>query len=170
MHHNHAFRFCPVCGGKVAPKKMKPHEPERLVCGDCAYVFYLDPKLVACSIVEVGQRIVLLKRKYNPQKGKWVVPGGYVDRGEIVEAAAVRETFEECRIETRIKKLLGIYSYQDYMDVVVFYIAEAVSGEIRPGDETVDAAIVLPGEIPWEKLAFRSTTDALRDYCRLRHT
>ncbi|MFH1491126.1 MAG: NUDIX hydrolase [Pseudomonadota bacterium] len=167
MHQNYKFRFCPVCGGKIEPKKIKPLEPARLVCADCAFVFYLDPKLVACSIVEIGEGIVLLKRKHNPQKGRWVVPGGYVDRGETVEAAAVRETREECRIETRIRNLLGVYSYRDSMDVMVFYIAEAVSGELRPGDETLDAELVLPGAIPWDNLAFRSTKDALRDYCGL---
>jgi len=101
------FQFCPVCGGRLESSKLKENEPTRLVCSDCHFIFYLDPKLVASSVVELDGRIVLLRRGIEPQKGKWVVPGGYVDRGEAVEAAALRETEEECGIRTRIKNLLG---------------------------------------------------------------
>ena len=167
MHHVFEYRFCPVCGGRVALKKIRAHEPSRLVCSECAFVFYLDPKLVACSIIEMEGKIVLLKRKHNPQKGRWVVPGGYVDRGEAVETAALRETEEECGLKTRVQNILGVYSYKDSVDVMVFYIAEYVSGELISGDETLKARLYSPEEIPWEKLAFRSTEDALRDYCKL---
>jgi len=84
-------------------KALKPEEPDRLVCSTCDFIFYLDPKVVACSIVEMEGRIVLLKRAIDPQKGKWVLPGGYVDRGEEVKAAALRETEEECGLKIHAK-------------------------------------------------------------------
>ena len=164
----HNYRFCPLCGERVKSKKLKAHEPARLVCSECAFVFYLDPKLVACAIIEMRDKIVLLKRKHHPQKGRWVVPGGYVDRGERVETAALRETEEECGLKIRIKSILGVYSYENYMDVMVFYIAEYVSGELFPGDETLEAELYRPEEIPWQELAFQSTRDALKDYCEVR--
>ena len=86
MHNDVEFQYCPVCGGKLNSKNLKTDEPDRLVCTKCSFVFYLDPKVVACSIVEMDGRIVLLKRAIDPQKGKWVLPGGYVDRGEEVKA------------------------------------------------------------------------------------
>ena len=143
---------------------MKETEPARLVCSSCEFVFYLDPKVAACSIVEHDNRIVLLQRSINPQKGKWVVPGGFVDRGEEVVKAALRETEEECGIKTRIKRLLGVYSYPGRPVVVVVYVAEHVSGELIVGDESMAMRRVSPEEIPWEDLAFQSTVDALRDY------
>ena len=165
--HGPEFRFCPECGGGLRPLKLKKSEPYRLVCSACGFVFYLDPKVVACSILELDSRIVLLKRGINPQKGKWVMPGGYVDRGEEVPAAAIRETEEECRLKIRIKDLLGVYSYADQVPVVIVYLAEYISGELMPADETLEAGWFSRRDIPWDDLAFRSTKDALRDYCMI---
>jgi ADP-ribose pyrophosphatase YjhB (NUDIX family) len=164
MHYNYIFRFCPVCGKSLQSSIIKVNEPSRLVCEGCDFVFYLDPKLVACSVVEVKDKIVLLKRAIEPEKGKWVVPGGYVDRGEEVEAATLRETKEECGIDIRIKNLLGVYSYPGWLEVVIVYVAEYLSGELVRGDESTEMKLVRTSEIPWEKLAFRSTKNALRDY------
>jgi len=86
------FRFCPICGGTLESRLLKDGDPRRLVCTACGYVFYLDPKLAVGTIISIdGGRIVLVKRAIDPGYGKWVFPGGYVDRGEEVRAAAVRE-------------------------------------------------------------------------------
>jgi ADP-ribose pyrophosphatase YjhB (NUDIX family) len=167
MHHDYIFRFCPVCGAPLETTRLKMNDPPRLICSECEFVFYLDPKLVACSIVEVKNKIVLLKRGIEPEKGKWVIPGGYVDRGEEVVAAALREAKEECGIDIRIKNLQGVYSYHGWLEVVIVYVAEYLSGNLVAGDESVDMKLLSPSEIPWDKLAFRSTEDALRDYIRI---
>lgn len=164
--HNVEFSFCPVCGGKLEHLKIKENESIRLVCSACDYIFYLDPKVVACSILLMDDNIVLLKRAISPQKGKWVIPGGYVDRGEEVEAAAIRETREECGLETQIERLLGIYSYPGHVPVVIVYVAQVLSGELISGDETLEAGLFSKDRIPWGELAFRSTVDALKDFCK----
>jgi ADP-ribose pyrophosphatase YjhB (NUDIX family) len=175
MNHDHSnlleepdFQFCPVCGGSLESSKLKENEPARLVCSDCQFIFYLDPKLVASSVVELDGGIVLLRRSIEPQKGKWVVPGGYVDRGEAVEAAALRETEEECGIRTRIKNLLGVYSYPGRAVVVAVYVAEYVTGDLAVGEEALEVKQFRLDEIPWNDLAFPSTVDALKDYCHLK--
>ena len=165
MHHNYIFRFCPVCGAGLKSSRLKEHEPARLVCEGCDFIFYLDPKLVACAIVEVDSRIILLKRAIEPEKGKWVVPGGYVDRGEETKSAALRETKEECGIDIKIKNLHGVYSYPGWLEVVIVYLSEYLSGKLIAGDESTDMRLFSPEKIPWDDLAFRSTTDALKDYC-----
>jgi ADP-ribose pyrophosphatase YjhB (NUDIX family) len=156
-----------LCGAGLLSSILKDNEPPRLVCHKCGFIFYLDPKLVACSIVEMDHKIVLLKRAIEPQIGRWVVPGGYVEQGEKVEAAAMRETEEECGLKTRIKDLLGIYSYPGRLAVVVAYVAEHLSGRLIIGDETQEVKLCGPQEIPWDYLAFPSTVDALRDYFRI---
>ncbi len=168
MHEDVAFQYCPVCGGTLHSRILKLEEPERLVCSKCDFVFYLDPKVVACSIVEMDGRIVLLKRAIDPQKGKWVLPGGYVDRGEEVKAAAHRETEEECGLKIRTKELLGLYSYPGWISVVVVYVAEPSGGTLMVGDETAEVGLYSPESIPWEELAFQSTADALKDYLKKR--
>ena len=166
MHTNYQFEYCPVCGGKFQTLNLKDHEPNRLVCTECGFVFYLDPKLVACAIVEKEGKIVLLRRDIEPEKGKWVMPGGYVDRGEVVEAAVLRETEEECGVKIRLKDLLGVYSYPGKLEVVIVYVAEYLSGNLSVGDETQAVRLFIPEEIPWQDLAFESTRNALRDYCK----
>jgi ADP-ribose pyrophosphatase YjhB (NUDIX family) len=164
VHEVFTFRFCPACGGSLQSRKIKENEPERLVCTQCRFVLYQDPKLVACSIVEMKDKIVLLRRAIEPKKGKWVVPGGYVDQGEEVESAALRETLEECGIKTRIRKLQGVYSYTGRVAVVVVYVAEYVSGDLIADDESQEVRLCTLADIPWEDLAFPSTVDALKDY------
>jgi ADP-ribose pyrophosphatase YjhB (NUDIX family) len=168
-HHDPEFQFCPVCGNSLDSSKLKTNEPHRLVCPSCNFVLYLDPKVVACSILEMDSKIVLLRRGIQPQKGKWVMPGGYVDRGEEVKAAAIRETEEECGVKTRINMLLGVYSYSGQVPVVIVYLAQYVSGDLISGDETLEAKLFSEKQIPWANLAFRSTVDALKEYYAIKN-
>ncbi len=99
--------------------------------------------------------------------GRWVFPGGYVDRGESVRDAAIRETEEESKLNVKLRSLLGVYSYPRSPNVIVVYAAEVVGGELKAGDESVEAKTFAPSQIPWEELAFQSTKDALKDFLRL---
>ncbi len=164
MKESDSFKFCPLCGGGLEVRSLKEGEPDRLVCTACRSPHYLDPKLVSCSIVETGGGIVLLRRGIRPGAGLWVMPGGFVDRGETVEGAAIRETREECGLEIRISGLLGVYSYPGEPVVVVAFRAARAAGELVAGDETLESRIYKPEDIPWEALAFPSTRDALVTY------
>jgi 8-oxo-dGTP diphosphatase len=169
-HHAHGhieYRFCPRCGGDLEKRQVKPTEPKRLVCLNCSFIFYQDPKVVAGTIFTLNGGIVLLKRGVEPAMGKWVFPGGYVDRGESVQEAAIRETREESQMEVKLGRLLNVYSYTRSPNVIVVYAAEVVSGELAAGDESVEARVFTAEEIPWENLAFDSTRDALKDYIAL---
>jgi len=165
--HGHVdYRFCPCCGGGLGRRKIKSTEPERLVCERCSFIFYLDPKVIAGTVFTIDKKVVLLKRGIEPAMGKWVFPGGYVDRGESVEDAAIRETKEESHLDVKLGSLLGVYSYPRSPNVVVVYTAEVIGGELKAGDEAVEARAFGVPEIPWGELAFVSTKDALRDYLR----
>ncbi len=168
-HHGPGFRFCPKCGGRLERKRVKATEPERRVCGSCAFIFYEDPKIAACTIPVIDNKIVLLKRGIEPSYGKWVFPGGFMDRGERVEGAAIRETWEEVNLKVEIDRLLNIYSYAGYPVVIVVYLVTIVGGQLTARDETLETATFAPDEIPWGELAFDSTRDALREYVAL-HT
>ena len=160
------FRFCPRCGAALLPRRLKPAEPERLVCAGCGFIFFLDPKLAASTICPLDGGIVLVRRGIEPAYGKWVIPGGYVDRGEAVAAAAIRETLEEASLEVAIRDLVNVYSYPGNPVVVVVYLAQVLGGQLRAGDEALEARVFPPTALPWEELAFPSTGEALRDYLR----
>ena len=165
--HGHIeYRFCPKCGGELDKRIVKATEPKRLICRACSFIFYQDPKVVAGTLFTLNGGIVLLKRGVEPAIGKWVFPGGYVDRGESVQDAAIRETKEESRLDVKLGPLLNVYSYPRSPNVIVVYTAEVIGGELAAADESTDAGIFAPKEVPWHDLAFESTRDALNDYIK----
>ncbi len=159
-----AYKFCPLCGGRLEKRLLKPQEPQRLVCTECGYVFYLDPKLSVIAVIPLDEGVVMVRRSIEPGYGLWVLPGGFVDLGEVVEAAVVRETREETNLIVRPLSLLNIYSYQDRPTVIAAYVTEYVSGELSARDETLEARVFGIKEIPWPRIAFSSTKEALGEY------
>src|SRR5262245_47202336 len=159
------YRFCPRCGGALERRVIKASEPERLVCVVCSFIFYLDPKIAVGTIIRAaGSRLVLVRRAIEPGYGKWVFPGGYVDRGETLTRAAIREAREECGLEVRLDGLVNIYSYAGRAPVIVVYAATAIAGSLCTDDECSESAEFESVKIPWSDLAFRSTEEGLRDY------
>jgi ADP-ribose pyrophosphatase YjhB (NUDIX family) len=162
---SHSYQFCPRCGGALERRLLKPTEPERPVCTRCGFVFYIDPKIAVGTIIRTGSdRIVLVRRAIEPGYGLWVFPGGYVDRGESLTAAAIREAREECGLDVHLDALVNIYSYPGRAPVIVVYAATAVGGSLCVDDECLESAEYDSSTIPWDRLAFRSTNEGLRDY------
>ena len=161
------YKFCPQCGGALEKRLLKAGEPERLVCTRCGFVFYIDPKLAVIAIVPLNGGVVMVRRGIEPGYGLWVVPGGFVDVGEPVEEAVVRETLEETHLLVRVERLLNLYSYRDSATVVAAYLTQYQRGNLAAGDESLEARVFVPAEIPWDEIAFRSTRAALTDYLKL---
>ena len=166
MHiHDPTCRFCPLCRGPLESRLLKDGDPPRLVCSSRSFIFSLDPKLAAGTvIIDDRGRIALVKRAIEPGYGKWVFPGGYVDRGEEVQHAAVREAREETGLDIRIDRLINIYSYTGRTPVIVVYAATMLSGTLACDEEGLAAKFFDPDTIPWDELAFRSTHEALREF------
>ena len=164
MNQKSNYKYCPLCRGKFEKKQLIASEPQRLVCNACQFVFYLDPKLVACTIAETPRGIVLQRRNKEPKKGCWVLPGGFVDRGETVEEAAKREFFEETGLTTTIHSLLGNYSYPGEANIIIVYQSDITGGSIRPCHESMSIDEFKPEDIPWDRLAFDTTKNALKRY------
>jgi len=127
--------ICPLCGGVV----------ER----------YRNPLPTVDIIIETDKGIVLIQRK-NPPYG-WALPGGFVDYGESLEAAAVREAREETSLEVEIISQFGAYSEPSrdprHHTISVIFRARAVSGSLRAADDAIATAIFNRDNLP-NDLAF----------------
>ncbi|MBI4636475.1 MAG: NUDIX hydrolase [Candidatus Rokubacteria bacterium] len=160
-------RFCPLCGGPLVQEAVPPDQREQAVCSRCRFIFYLNPKVVAATIPEREGRIVLTRRSISPGRGLWTFPGGFVDFGETVTDAALRETFEETGLEVELTGLLNVYSYPG-APVIIVYTARVVSGTLTACAENDAVEWLTPREIPWDTLAFPSTREALREWVAAR--
>jgi 8-oxo-dGTP diphosphatase len=174
--HPHRFlapdtiRFCPLCAAPLARQPVPPDQREQAVCPACGFIFYLNPKVVAGTIPEQNGHVLLTRRSINPGHGLWTFPGGFVDFGETVTDAAVRETLEETGLEVDLTGLLNVYSYPG-SPVIIVYTARVRGGTLTSCAENDELEWVAPAAIPWERLAFDSTREALREWAGARgHT
>lgn len=162
------YRFCPRCAGRFEERVIKDGDPERLICRNCGFVFYLGPKLVAGALFELDGGILLVQRDIEPGYAKWTFPGGFVERGERAEAAAEREVLEECGVDIEVDGIVGLYTYEGQIPAIAVFTARVVGGEPEPLDETMDVRTFSPDGLPWSEMAFPSTEHALKDYLRER--
>ena len=122
------WKHCPECGGllKVIGQGAGGADVRR--CSDCGRRIHPDPKMAVASLIFRDGRLLLLQRARPPQKGLWCLPGGFVDRGETLEAAAVREAREETGLDVELLRLHGLYSYPGYEVIVAIYEARITGG------------------------------------------
>ena len=163
--HPHTFsRYCMHCGQRLTTAVPEGDSKRRMVCLDCGFIHYINPRPVAGTIpVRDDGAILLVRRAIEPRMGSWVFPGGYMDVGETAEEAVARETREEALLEVEDLRLIGVYTRTEAGVVVIVYEARAL-GEPGAGEETLEVGWFPPEGIPWDELAFDSTEWALREW------
>lgn len=115
-----------------------------------------NPKLTVDGIILRGAKVLLVKRKNPPFQGCHALPGGFVEHGETVENAVVREVLEETGLKASVKRLVGVYSDpardpRGHTVTIVFELT-AIQGEPRGGDDATDACFFDIHKLP--ELAF----------------
>lgn len=118
------------------------------------------------ALCPVDGKLVLGKRAINPRKGYWTFPSGYVNRGEAVESATVREVYEETRLEVEIDHLLGLYSEDGNPVVLAAYVVRVIGGTLEAADETSDVGLFATDDLP--DLAFPNDDRIVQDWLRVR--
>ena len=140
------INFCQRCGHKLALKKIEGRG--RPYCSGCGFIVFLDPKLAAVALVYTEEKLVMVKRGIGPALGSWSFPAGYVDRGEVVEDAAVREVKEETGLDVALNGLIGLYSKTDNQMVLAVYWARVTGGTLKAGPEIQDIGLFPLDELP----------------------
>lgn len=111
-----------------------------------------SPKLTADGVILKDKKILLVKRKNEPFKGKWALPGGFVEYGERVEESVIREVHEETGLKTKIRDFIGVYSNPNRdprgHTVSVVYILDIQGGELKSGDDATDVKFFNLKDLP----------------------
>ncbi len=136
----------------------------RLVCGDCGFVNYENPKIVVGSVATWDDRFLLCRRAIDPRTGFWTLPAGYLELNESAAEGALREAWEEARARLILDQLLAIYSIPRISQIQLIYRARLESPEVAPGPESLETGLFLWDEIPWDDLAFPSVRWALDNF------
>ena len=104
---------------------------------------YKSPRLTVDGAILKDKKILLIKRKNDPYKGKWALPGGFVEYGEKVEDTAVREVYEETGLKTKIRDIIGIYSDPNRDPrghiITIVYLLDIQGGKLKGSDDASDA-------------------------------
>lgn len=136
----------------------------RLVCGQCDWIHYENPKIVVGSVVTWQDQLLLCKRAIEPRRGYWTIPAGYMELHETAEEGAMREAWEEALARIEIDALLGIYSIPSISQVQMIYRATLKNEDFAAGPESEAVQLVSWSEIPWQELAFPSVHWALQHF------
>lgn len=128
----------------------------RLVCPDCGYIAYENPKIVVGSVATWGDRILLCRRAIDPRTGFWTLPAGFLELHETPIDGALREANEEANARIEIDALLAVYTILRLSQVQIMYRAKLISPDISAGPESLEVELFAWGEIPWGELAFPS--------------
>ncbi len=158
--------YCARCGGAMSMRTVDNHA--RAVCDRCGYIAYRNPAPAAGVVVIEDGAVLLVRRKFDPRAGMWTLPAGFVEYDEHAEASAVREAKEETNLDVALEGLFGVYAAMDDPRVhviLLLYRARRVGGELRAGDDAVEARFFPLDRTP-KDIAFKAHEQALADLHR----
>jgi 8-oxo-dGTP diphosphatase len=157
---DHGINFCIHCGTRLELRKT--HGKERPVCPACEWVYYTDPKVAVAVLVEKEGQVLLTRRIYDPERGKWSLPAGFMDAFEDPERAAERECLEETGLIVKVTGLVDVLGGREHpngADVFILYRAEIAGGQLHAGDDADQVGFFAADQLP--PLAFKTTRKAL---------
>ncbi|MEI7579682.1 MAG: NUDIX domain-containing protein [bacterium] len=161
------FQFCPRC--KAALDQKNSPNPRKITCTNCHLEYYLGPSAANAIVIKNAQgEILLVKRKDDPAKGLWDLPGGFVEFDETLEESIQREIKEELGLTlTNIKYLTSAADYYlfkavRYHTIGAIYTATTTETNIPAHDDITATQFFAPTAIPWEQIAFPSITAILK--------
>jgi ADP-ribose pyrophosphatase YjhB (NUDIX family) len=133
----------------------------RLVCPDCGFIHYENPKMIVGAVVRLDDRVLLCRRAIAPRLGFWTLPAGYLELNESPDEGAKREAWEEAYAKIEISGLLAVYDIPRLSQVQLIYRARLIDEAVKPGIESQAVALFKWDEIPWSEIAFPTVHWAL---------
>jgi len=162
----HEFPYCPRCRTELDRKR--EGGLARPICGRCGYIQYLNPAPGAGVVLTQEDRVCLVRRKFEPKRGEWSLPTGFMEWDEDVRETARRETLEETGLEVELQHVFAVESGilpPDIPVLVVFYRAEIVGGELCAGDDAEEVGFFCLDSLP-QPVAFAAHRKVLEQLRR----
>lgn len=163
-----SLKHCPKCASVF----LKGPE-NSLLCGSCGFKYFVNPRPCNAVIIENDKaEILLVKRKIDPKKGMWDLPGGFMATNETAEESLVREAKEE--LNARITSCRYIASYPDrylyegvnYHTLCFVYVARIEETVLQPKDDVASFRYFAKSELPYGDIAFEGLKEALKTYVK----
>jgi len=155
------YRYCPYCA--TALEEKFSDDRHRWACPDCDFVWYNNPVPACGGVILKEGKVLLVKRKYEPRRGGWTLPAGFMENDESPEDCTKRELEEETGLKVEVKDLFGVYEAGDdprTKVVLILHNVEVVGGELKPGDDASDIGFFSHQKLP-ANIAFKAHRGAL---------
>ena len=157
------WRFCPRCRNELRG------DERRVECTECGFVAYASSKPTAGALVEDGDRVLLARRAKEPFKGRWDIPGGFLEVGEHPLDGLRRELHEETGLDVEPLEFLGVwmdrYGSESTAEATLnfYWTARVARGEAAPADDVDALRWFARDELPGpDELAFENVQLVLR--------
>jgi ADP-ribose pyrophosphatase YjhB (NUDIX family) len=106
----------------------------------------------------------MCRRAIEPRHGKWTVPAGFMENGETTYQAAMRETIEEANARVAIDDLYVTVNLPHINQVYMLFRGRLLDLDFHPGEESLAVELLREDQMPWDKMAFPTVSEALRLY------
>lgn len=158
------MQFCSHCGAAVEFRIPDGDSLPRHICPACKTIHYQNPRVIMGCIPQWEDRILLCKRAIQPRHGYWTLPAGFLENGETIAQAAIRETLEEANADVELLELYTVINVPHIHQLHMFYLARLKAPVFSPGVESLETALYTEDEIPWDDLAFPTVHRTLKAY------
>jgi len=164
---------CARCGRPL--RRSTRDTPRRIACPRCRYLIYDYPRSCAGVVVRKGDAVLMLRRAHPPRIGWLDIPGGFIDAGEAIEAAARRELREETGLTVGALRPLGVYldryhlaGFGSFPTLNFYFVARWRRGEPVAADDAASAEWIPLARLTRDgrRLAWRHMREVLRDLAR----
>lgn len=148
-------RHCSGCGMRMALVALDGRQREQ--CPACGMIAYRNPAPVGMAVIQHDNQLVLIRRSAAPLADYWAPPAGYVECGESVTEAVMREAREECGLQIELEQLIGVYSQADVDVLIIAYRAHSTGGQLRAGDDASEVGLYVSGKLPGQEFPVAGT-------------
>ncbi|HVA55111.1 MAG TPA: NUDIX hydrolase [Gammaproteobacteria bacterium] len=158
------MKYCGQCGHEVVVETPPGDHLPRHVCEHCGTIHYQNPKLVVGCVPECEGKVLLCRRSIEPRAGFWTLPAGFMENGESLEQAALREAQEEALAEVELLAPLASVSVPHVNQGHFMFHGRLLHGKYGIGAETLEVDLFGEERVPWKDIAFPSVRYTLESF------